>query len=94
MIYVGLEDADLAITRVASRVAQGGHHVPDADVRRRYARSLDNLPDAVGLLDVVELFDNSSSFAPYRPIATFVNGVLTLRAPLPPRWFERLWPSA
>ena len=28
--------------RVAKRVKAGGHHVPDEDVRRRFARSLSN----------------------------------------------------
>src|ERR1017187_3942550 len=31
-----------SIQRVRERVAQGGHDVPDADVRRRYTRSLTN----------------------------------------------------
>lgn len=40
--YVWLPSADLAIQRVADRVARGGHHVPEEDVRRRYRRSLEN----------------------------------------------------
>jgi len=36
---VYLDSADLCVQRVAVRVAKGGHHVPEEDVRRRYLRS-------------------------------------------------------
>ena len=41
--YLWLPTADLAVARVRSRVARGGHHVPERDVRRRYDASLRNL---------------------------------------------------
>lgn len=47
LIYVALGDPDLQIDRVRLRVAQGGHDIPDADIRRRYFRSLSQAP-AVG----------------------------------------------
>lgn len=42
IIFLRLESPELAIKRVAHRVRQGGHHVPDTDVRRRYERGLRN----------------------------------------------------
>ncbi len=42
IIFLCLKSPELAIKRVAHRVKQGGHHVPDNDVRRRYARGLHN----------------------------------------------------
>jgi predicted ABC-type ATPase len=39
----GLTPVDLAINRVARRVQQGGHHIPEA-VIRRYQAELDNFP--------------------------------------------------
>jgi predicted ABC-type ATPase len=38
--YIWLPSADMAVARVAQRVAAGGHHVPEAVVRRRFRRSL------------------------------------------------------
>lgn len=38
LIYVWLESADLAIERVAKRVKNGGHHIPNDVVLRRYKR--------------------------------------------------------
>ncbi len=42
IVFLRLESPELAIKRVALRVKQGGHHVPDDDVRRRYGRGLRN----------------------------------------------------
>jgi predicted ABC-type ATPase len=42
IIFLRLKSPELAIKRVALRVEQGGHHVPEADVRRRFVRGLHN----------------------------------------------------
>ena len=44
LVYVCLDNPERSIQRVRERVAQGGNDVPDADIRRRYNRSLLNLP--------------------------------------------------
>lgn len=36
LLFLSLPSADVAIQRVSERVAQGGHFVPDAVVRRRF----------------------------------------------------------
>jgi predicted ABC-type ATPase len=38
--FIELPSADYAVERVRRRVAAGGHAVPEADVRRRFARGL------------------------------------------------------
>jgi predicted ABC-type ATPase len=42
LIYFWLESADVAVARVAQRVASGGHAVPEATIRQRYRRSVRN----------------------------------------------------
>jgi predicted ABC-type ATPase len=42
LVYLWLASPDLAVARVAERVRQGGHDVPEATVRRRYRRSVGN----------------------------------------------------
>ncbi|MBX3176101.1 MAG: zeta toxin family protein [Candidatus Hydrogenedentes bacterium] len=42
LLFVWLRTPDLAIERVARRVAAGGHHIPDDVVRRRYVRGMRN----------------------------------------------------
>jgi len=43
LIYLWLPSADLAVQRVATRVKEGGHNIPEEVVRRRYRRGLGNL---------------------------------------------------
>ena len=43
--YVGTGDVTINLERIRQRVAAGGHDVPEADVRRRYERSLVNAPN-------------------------------------------------
>lgn len=59
LFFVGLNSADLAIERVAERVAKGGHDVPSADVVRRYERGLASLGKMLGTVDRARVFDNT-----------------------------------
>jgi predicted ABC-type ATPase len=43
LIYIWLSSSELAVERVARRVASGGHNTPKEIVRRRYDRGLKNL---------------------------------------------------
>ena len=60
LVYIGTDHVEINLARIANRVLSGGHNVPESDVRRRYLRSLENLPVAVDLADHVLLFDNST----------------------------------
>ena len=42
LAFVYINAPGINIQRVASRVAIGGHHIPDEDVRRRHQRALNN----------------------------------------------------
>ena len=42
LFFFWIPSAELAIDRVATRVQQGGHHVPPHVVRRRYSRGISN----------------------------------------------------
>jgi predicted ABC-type ATPase len=42
LIFLSLASPEEAIIRVAARVAQGGHHVPDEVLRRRFVAGLNN----------------------------------------------------
>ena len=57
--YVGLESAELHITRVKNRVARGGHDISEADIRKRYERSRLNLIELLPALSGLRMFDNS-----------------------------------
>jgi len=58
--FLWLSRVDLALSRIEARVLQGGHDVPEADVRRRFDRSIKNFLDLYRPLgDSWYLFDNS-----------------------------------
>src|ERR1700761_957880 len=62
LFFAWLPHPDMAVDRVASRVAAGGHHVPEADIRRRYERGVANfLHLYMELADVWEVYDNSGA---------------------------------
>ena len=42
LFFLWLPSVELAVSRVAMRVRQGGHHIPEADIRRRYTAGLRN----------------------------------------------------
>lgn len=43
LFFLWLPTADMAVARVANRVRQGGHNVPEHDIRRRYIAGQRNL---------------------------------------------------
>lgn len=60
VVYLWLRSPDLALQRVALRVREGGHPVPESAVRRRYASGWRNFLTLYRpLADVWEVYDNS-----------------------------------
>ena len=60
LIFLSLPTADLAVARVAARVAQGGHHVPELVIRRRFDSGLRNFNGIYrNLASSWVLYDNS-----------------------------------
>jgi len=59
IVFVGLESAEKHIQRVASRVARGGHDIPEESIRERYRSSRLNLIRLLPVLDELVLYDNS-----------------------------------
>ena len=61
IFYIALPSAALAVNRVALRVKLGGHNIPQADVERRFQRSLHNLVELyLPLADRWTILDNAS----------------------------------
>lgn len=59
LIYIVLRTPELAVARVATRVAAGGHDVPAEKIAARWRRSLDNFPRFFDAADFALVFDNS-----------------------------------
>jgi predicted ABC-type ATPase len=62
LIFLGLPNPDMAIARVAMRVAQGGHDVSSIIIRRRFDAGLRNFQGIyMHLVDNWEWYDNSGN---------------------------------
>lgn len=60
IIFLQLASAEEAIARVAQRVRQGGHGIPEAVIRRRFAAGLDHFERLYApRVDAWTLYDNS-----------------------------------
>ena len=60
LIFLSLPSADMAVMRVAARVAQGGHNIPETVIRRRFDAGLRNFHERyVPLVSSWNLYDNS-----------------------------------
>ena len=62
LLFLSLPDGDTAVARVASRVQQGGHDIPETVIRRRFASGLRNFhADYKQAVDDWALYDNSGA---------------------------------
>jgi predicted ABC-type ATPase len=62
LIFLGLPTPEMAISRVEMRVAQGGHNVSSAVVRRRFDAGLRNFQEVyMHLVNIWEWYDNSGN---------------------------------
>ena len=60
LVFLSLPDAEIAISRVAARVAAGGHNIPEATIRRRFKSGFNNFEKIYKpLADTWALYDNS-----------------------------------
>ena len=91
LIYVGVDNVQTCIERVAQRVVTGGHNVLQEDIRRRYTRSLANLLVALQHADNASIFDNSTLVG-YQKLLTIENGEVIERASELPEWIRTLLP--
>jgi predicted ABC-type ATPase len=64
-LHVVMVPEDLAVARVAARVAAGGHPVPEDKVRQRWHRLWHHVADAVGLVDDATFWDNATHDGPH-----------------------------
>lgn len=87
MYYVGVANAQTAIERVANRVKNGGHGIPDETIEKRYSQSMENLAKAIPLCDRVKIYDNTEQFLRF---ASYEQGkMVSLDENLTPQWFKQ-----
>ena len=58
--FVGLASVEQHLARVAQRVAKGGHPIPEADIRKRWIGSHENIIRLIPFVTTLRVFDNSA----------------------------------
>jgi predicted ABC-type ATPase len=81
-LHVLLVPVELAVARVAERVAEGGHDVPEYKVRQRHARLWGHVAQAIQ--DAYEATVYDSSGGRFIPVAWFRFGAATQAPNWPP----------
>jgi predicted ABC-type ATPase len=62
--FCGLASPELHLKRVRSRVAHGGHDIPEEKIRERWNGSRQNLIRLLPLIDHLRVYDNSANADP------------------------------
>lgn len=57
ILYFAVATVETCLGRIARRVAEGGHDVPETEARRRWMRSLVNFPAYAGKAELWRVFD-------------------------------------
>jgi len=82
LLFLWLYSPDLAVQRVAHRVEQGGHYIPEEIIRRRYDLGLKNLiKHYLPLCDSVLVLDNSIAKANKVIARKHINNDLKIEEP-------------
>jgi predicted ABC-type ATPase len=66
--FCGLSSPELHITRVAARVAAGGHPIPEEKIRQRYPQAQLNLIKLMPHVAYIKVYDNSVEAAADGPV--------------------------
>lgn len=74
LIFIRIANAQESIRRVAMRVSQGGHDVPDDKLRSRFERTQENLKRAIERLPHVLVYSNQNLAKPYQLVELYENG--------------------
>ena len=90
LFFLWLPSAEMAVARVANRVRQGGHDIPEATIRRRFEAGLRNVFRLYApLADSWHLYDGSQ--LPPSCIATMTDGAVQEHQPEPYRMIQAQW---
>lgn len=86
LVFIHLSTISLNQARVAQRVSEGGHNVPENKIITRVPRVLQNIQQALPLCDHCYLLDNSRLDNPFKQVAQLHNGQLLHKVSQLPEW--------
>ncbi len=86
LVYIHLQSSELNLARIAQRVSEGGHSVPEEKVLARIPRTVRNVHDVLPLVDIAQIYDNSSFQEPFKRVARLTKGTIALQINPLPEW--------
>jgi predicted ABC-type ATPase len=89
--HVNVRSPEISVARVAQRVGEGGHPVPEDKIRERYERNQSLIRDAVRTADKAVVFDNSRVGQPAAPAMVFRGGRVVSASNIVPAWARTLY---
>jgi predicted ABC-type ATPase len=92
LFFIGVSSAETSVDRVAMRVLQGGHNVPQDKLASRFPRTMKNLRLAILRLPLVLVYDNDDLRDPYRFVLAAGNGAILEKARSLPAWLTPVLP--
>ncbi len=90
LVFIHLEQTQLNLARIAQRISEGGHAVPDEKVKARIPRVLSLVKQVLPLCDQAYILDNSRADSPFQQIAVIRDGSLELKQAIVPKWCQEL----
>jgi len=93
LVFIHLEPMQLNLARIAQRVSEGGHHVPDEKVKTRIPRVMKLIKQVLPLCDQTYILDNARADNPFQQIAVIRSGRLELKKHPVPGWCQELLPD-
>lgn len=88
--FIGLDTYDIAQDRVHHRVKNGGHGIPDEDIRRRYYEGMNALNDLIPKCSQIIFYDNSDAMKRFLKLE---NGQIVWQSLFMPDWLYTYFPD-
>lgn len=86
LIFIHLDNVMLNKARIAQRLLEGGHFVPDHKVESRIPRTLQYVLKTLPLCDELWVLDNSNANFPFRTVLRIKNGEIQKHSTPVPHW--------
>ena len=90
LVFIHLDTVSLNQARIAQRVSEGGHNVPDEKVISRIPRVLKLIKQTLPLCNHTYILDNSRADNPFQQVAVIHDGHFELKAHSLPEWCREL----
>ena len=90
LVFIHLSNVSLNQARVAQRISESGHHVPDEKVMSRIPRVLKLIKQTLPLCNQVYILDNSRADNPFQQVAVIRDSQINFQQHVMPDWAKEL----